>query len=113
MDIGFLREWAATGEVHVGSALMRSISQLSALRSLSTDAELIPNGYQDAGFEIFRYDLMEIRYPFAAQVADLLAGKCSSIAQGLTSAEATSDIHVLLKLLGYVLDKHNTHFELG
>lgn len=119
MDFDFFNKWEQLGTVKVGRHLSGKIVRLKSLKQMDLVQSTFPEGYSDAGCEIERYELGNIKYLFAKEISNILSDECYKLSKELEESskvelsDETNNPQVLVKLLALLLDPNATHFSLG
>ena len=69
MEFLFMKGWNYGNSVVIRSQLLKDIVKTRSLLELENITETIPEGLEEAGEEIDRFDLREIRYQLAEDIA--------------------------------------------
>jgi len=110
MEFLFMKGWDYGNSIVIRSQLLKDIVKTPSLLGLKNRTETIPEGLEEAGEEIDRFDLREVRYQLAEDIATLLTGKLKSVTQ---ENKLHENPQILVTLLQEILSEDNTHFRFG
>ncbi|OQY46452.1 MAG: hypothetical protein B6247_27695 [Candidatus Parabeggiatoa sp. nov. 2] len=110
MEFLFMKGWDYGNSIVIRSQLLKDIVKTRSLLGLKNITETIPEGLEEAGEEIDRFDLREIRYQLAEDIATLLTGQLKYVTQQNGHHD---NPQILVTLLQEILSEENTHFRFG
>ena len=110
MEFLFMKGWNYGNSIVIRSKLLKDIVKTRSLLGLQNITETIPEGLEEAGEEIDRFDLREVRYQLAKDITTLLTGQLQAVTQ---ENGPHDNPQILVTLLQEILSEDNTHFRFG
>jgi hypothetical protein len=116
MEFVFFRDWSESEVVKLGRELTRTVLSTPTLNEIEGKVEIFPEGNEEAGEEIERYELGSKRYEIALDVIGTLAGECRNVVKHIDKQQQnfqkSDNLQVLSILVFQILNKTNTHFRI-
>jgi hypothetical protein len=116
MEFVFFQNWSESEVVKLGRELTRTVLSTPTLNEIEGKVEIFPEGNEEAGEEIERYELGSKRYEIALDVIGTLAGECRNVVKNIDKQpqnfQKSDNLQVLSNLVSQILNKTNTHFRI-